>query len=550
MAERLMGVESELAFAAVDRAGQVIDIGRGVGRLLELARDRLKHLPGLGPLDMFLTNGSRLYADSGMHPESCTPEVANPWDAVRYVQANENLLAGLLREMAREPQFAEASLYKCNVDYSGTNSTWGCHESYLHRADPRLLSGEIIPHLVSRVIYTGAGGFRTGSAGLEFTLSPRAAHMTREVSDSSTYDRGIFHTKDESLSPEGYHRLHVLCGESLCSHAAMWLKMGATAVVVAMIEGGLRPGTGVRPRAALSALHTFASDPTCTRTVQVASGKSLTALQIQRHILELAEAHVADPFMPPWTAAVCRLWRAMLDRLEGGPQAVATTLDWAIKLSLYRDWAQREGVAWESLNDWAHVLNSLVAALAQTPFKDKSVTVEFALGPDSPIPDEVKRLGPYLAERGMNWNGLRPFVQLRPALFEADTRFGQIGESGIFASLDRQGVLDHAVPDVDNDNIEHAMANPPAVGRAKIRGRVVRERSGGDGRYVCTWMKIVDLEHKRVLDLSDPFASEETWREADDQTVGVDLASLDLRMMEVLMSRRRRAAAGSERVVF
>jgi len=53
--------------------------------------------------------------------------------------------------------------------------------------------------------------------GLRFTLSPRVRFLEREVSNNSTRDRGIFHTKDETLAADGYHRLHIICGESLCS---------------------------------------------------------------------------------------------------------------------------------------------------------------------------------------------------------------------------------------------------------------------------------------------------------------------------------------------
>lgn len=94
---------------------------------------------------------------------------------------------------------------------------------------------------LSRIVYTGAGGFNSRfRQGLQFTLSPRVWHLVRGVSEGSTEARGIFHTKDESLSAEGYHRLHILCGESVCSETAAWLKVGATALVVALIDAGLR----------------------------------------------------------------------------------------------------------------------------------------------------------------------------------------------------------------------------------------------------------------------------------------------------------------------
>ena len=68
----------------------------------------------------------------------------------------------------------------------------------------------------------------------------------------------IFHTKNESLSMKGYHRLHLLCGESLCSERATWLKIGITALIVAMIEGGGRPGNTVQLKDPLASMHLFA----------------------------------------------------------------------------------------------------------------------------------------------------------------------------------------------------------------------------------------------------------------------------------------------------
>src|SRR6185436_14148466 len=138
-----------------------------------------------------------------------------------------------------------------------------CHESYSHAAQPGALSDEIVPHLVTRIIYTGAGGFNSTSRGLEFTLSPRVSHLANVVSNNSTSDRGIFHTKDESLSKPGFYRLHIICGESLCSETAMWLKVGTTALVVAMAEAGLRPAASVALRWPLLAMQAISRDPTC-----------------------------------------------------------------------------------------------------------------------------------------------------------------------------------------------------------------------------------------------------------------------------------------------
>jgi hypothetical protein len=106
----------------------------------------------------------------------------------------------------------------------------------------------------------------------------------------------------------------------------------------------------------------------------------------------------------------------------------------------------------------------------------------------------------------------RRFLNLRTELFEIDTRFGQIGGGapGVFAALDKAGVLTHQVPGADN--VEHAIENPPAIGRAQLRGRMVRQLAPNSGRYLCGWTGIIDRQDGCLLDLNDPFETAERWQ--------------------------------------
>jgi proteasome accessory factor A len=506
----MFGVETEYALAAVTPEGKGGDRGRLLGELMRLAGVQIPSLVGFRDGDLYLQNGSRFYVDCGNHPELSTPECTNPWDVVRYIQAGERLLAGLCRQIESGGHgLREVALLKCNVDYSGAKSTWGSHESYLHLAEPAGLPRELIPHLVSRIIYAGAGGFNSLSPGLEFLISPRSPHLVAPVSDSSTSNRGIFHTKDESLCRGSYHRLHLLCGESLCSEIAAWLRVGTTALVVAMIEAGLRPGDGVDLPAPLEALHLFAGDPDFRAEVRCAGARRLTAAGIQRHYLEFAEAHLAGGFMPPWAPAVCQAWRELLARIEAAPRSRSRTCEWAIKLELSRERSRRRGIEPHTWPVWTEVVGGLVHALGETEYSGKPVRVEFVLGPDSPIRPAVERLTPILEMNALRWDLLRPFMDLRQELFEIDLRFGQIGERGIFGGLDRAGLLSHRVAGVDN--IEHAMTEPPAEGRARLRGEVIR-RFAGRSDVRCSWQKVWDNAGGKALDLNDPFERVEKWR--------------------------------------
>jgi proteasome accessory factor A len=538
--QRLFGIETEYALTAVDGRGRSMSRFEVIEALLQLARETLPHLPDELSSGMFLQNGARFYLDAGSHPELATPEVSNPWDAVRYVQAGEQMLLRLVAEYVRKRRSVRVSVYRCNVDLSGAGSAWGTHESVMHQANVARLPGQIIPHLVSRLIYSGAGGFDNQSAGIEFMLSPRVAHLTNAVSSESTHSRGIFHTKDEPLCGTGSHRLHIICGESLCAELSSWLKIGTTALVVALSEAGLNPGDAVELRAPVVAMQTFARDPTCTAVVETVRGARLTALAIQRHYLALADAHVGDTCMPPWAAEVCRQWRAVLDRLEHAPESVATALDWAIKLSLYKEHVRRRGLAWECLPVWNRVVGKLASALAGAGQRGRAFTADQVLGARSPVAEEVARLTPYVLDHGLSWNGLGLFLRVRQELFEIDTRFGQLGDGGIFSTLDAAGLLAHQVPGVDN--VEHAIGNPPDVPRARVRGETVRQLSGKGDRYTCDWEAVWDSASGRVLDLTDPFSAAAEWNDCT-----ADPACSSARGIRARMRQHRLLLRGLER---
>lgn len=517
MAAILFGIETEYALASPACPASDQPVQDVLKRLMARARETLVQLPAPSA-GMFVGNGGRLYVDCGGHPEFATPECDNPWDLVRYVLAGDRILVSLAAAVESSmPAASEVALFKGNVDLSGNETTWGCHESYLHTMPPAKLADQIIPHLVSRVIYTGAGGFDPLSPTLEFSVSPRVAHITCTNSPHSTSNRGIYHTKDEPLANQ-YSRLHVLCGESLCSHLASWLKVGTTAVVVAMSNAGLRPGKAIPLRAPLTALRTFAADPTCTAEVALADGRMVTARAIQEAYLAQAEAHLGNQCMPPWARDVCREWRAMLARLAGAPASVDRTLDWAIKWSLYDARVRRAGFTWERLAKCRVIATHLGAALRRCDHSKGRVRIEFLLGDESPIRQDVERMRSEVRRMGLDWSDLIDLFRLRRELFEIDTRFAQLGDRGVFTSLDRAGVLRHEVTGIDRiDDAEH---QPPAGGRAHVRGAAVQRLSGRPG-WTCDWEGVWDPEHgSPALDLSDPFETNQQWRWDPQQPLG------------------------------
>lgn len=518
MAERVFGLETEYAFAALTASGKRAGTGYALNRFMEAARAQLPHLPSHCSGGFFLESGGRLYVDSGGHPELTTPEVVNPWDICRYVLAGDRLLEQVAQRAVQGAQeFHKLFLSRCNVGYApGQCCTWGCHENYAYQGRVKDICGQMIPHLVSRIIYTGGGGFDNSSPGIVFLISPRVAFLQRAASEASTHNRGIFHNKDESLAGQGYHRLHILAGESLCSHRAMWLKSGVTALVLAMIEAGLRPCDEIALSSPVAAMVRFAADISLTARARTCDGRYRTALQMQRHILAKLEEHANHPIMPPWAPRACELLRDTLDRLEEGAGGVARCLDWAIKLALFQEFARRQQIDWDKLGEWNAVLQEAFRAVSAAATPDAAATAPAAmLKPGGLLEREVvSRMASAISARGLDPGQCGTVLRLRAQLLELDMRFAQVGEEGLFRILEQSGQLDHAVPGVDN--IEHAMANPPAQGRARLRGQCVQRFSRQGGRYACDWQGVWDMTKRRMLDLSDPLADEEHWQEMSD----------------------------------
>ncbi len=338
MLRTLMGLETEYAFSARSRRRSV-DICRGGldKRFLQIVARELPVLRGVGSSGLFLTNGGRLYVDIGGHPEFATAERPDPFEVVFAALAGDRIvakMAGLLRE---ECGLRRVVVSKSNVDYSGSDATWGCHESYGYaRSGRRRVFEGIVPHLVSRICFTGAGGFADG----KFTVSPRVRFLTEIHSGSSTTCRPIVHTKNEPLSNCGLNRLHLICGESLCSQWAQALKLGTTSLLVTMLDNGSVKTARMSPTDPLVAMKAFAKDPTWSTRVELEDGRRMSALEMQRCLLDLVVEGCERFDVPAWAPLVCRYWDRALSVLEHDPEAASTAFDWAIKLALFRRYSR------------------------------------------------------------------------------------------------------------------------------------------------------------------------------------------------------------------
>ena len=294
----------------------------------------------LGLANVILTNGARLYVDHA-HPEYSTPECTNPLDTVRWDKAGERVMAEAAARAAQMPGGAAIQLYKNNTDNKG--ASYGCHENYLmRRATPFAdIVRHLTPFFVSRQVICGAGrvGIGADGRGNGFQISQRADFFEVEVGLETTLKRPIINTRDEPhADPEKYRRLHVIIGDANMSEVSTYLKLGTTALVLAMIEEKFLD-SDLSIDAPVAELRAVSHDPSCRHLVTLRNGRKLTAIQLQLEYLEYARKYVEDRFgadVDEMTADVLDRWESVLSRLAAEPMSLSRELDWVAKLRAAR----------------------------------------------------------------------------------------------------------------------------------------------------------------------------------------------------------------------
>jgi proteasome accessory factor A len=308
-----------------------------------------------------LTNGARYYVDHA-HPEYSTPECANALELVLADKAGERVLArSMLAAKRLLGPDQEIVVYKNNSD--GKGNSYGTHENYLvDRAVPfASLVRVLLPWFVSRQVITGAGkvGSENGAPPVDFQLSQRADFFEEEVGLETTLKRPIVNTRDEPhADPQLYRRLHVIAGDANLCEVATLLKVGTTAIVLAMVEddflesaaiGGRKDFSIVSP---VSAMRTVSHDPTCRATVDLVEGGSMTAVELQWEFLRLAQKYADETGLAACGGEelggqILERWEAALGALERDPMSLDGQLDWVTKLSLLQAYTERDGLAWD-----------------------------------------------------------------------------------------------------------------------------------------------------------------------------------------------------------
>ncbi len=293
--------------------------------------------------DGFLRNGSRIYICTGGHLEIATPECRNAFEALKYDKAAELYMQiGVerankkyrekLRKRANAPSYIQC--WKANVEIDKRYSR-GTHESYaVVRRNFVGKENLLIPFLVLRKIFFGAGGFVAEKEGLKYVISPKAMVSKRVLTESPS-QWPILSTRDEPLGTKDKYRVHVTSGEGVRSEVTRLLNNALTSYVLDAIETGKLSHV----EDIWNPLQTFKDISANTEgdwRVKLTNGRTELAIDyLEANYLAVIEELFEERETSYWDKYVLDTFKRLCDKFRQGlleDPYVVRRLEWVLKL--------------------------------------------------------------------------------------------------------------------------------------------------------------------------------------------------------------------------
>ncbi|MCS4535080.1 Pup--protein ligase [Corynebacterium sp. HS2168-gen11] len=449
---RIMGIETEYGLTYT-HTGQHRNVNTD-----ELARVMFRPvLEQWQSSNIFTINGSRLYLDVGSHPEIATAECDSLSQLLAYEQAGDRIVETLARQ-AEETLKADGlpgTVYVLKNNLDSVGNSYGCHENYLVGREVVLktLGKALLPFLITRQLICGAGSVKDGS----FQLSQRADHVWEGVSSATTRSRPIINTRDEPhADSHKYRRLHVIVGDTNVAQPSFALKVGATCLVLEMIEAGFELPEYPLDKD-IRAIQDISRDRTGSAVLTLQDGRTVTALEVQRGYLAAATRWLQQRPDGQGTsnaemAKVIELWQRTLEAIETDHLSlIDRDIDWAIKLQLLRRYQQRLGV---DPTDFSH---------------------------------------PKLAQIDLAYHDIRP-------------------QRGLASVLQAKGLINTWIAE---EAVTHAINHPPATTRAALRGAFIQRARELGVDYSADWLRVKIIRPEpQIVEMGDPFLAVDSRVEA------------------------------------
>jgi Pup amidohydrolase len=203
---------------------------------------------------------------------------------------------------------------------------------------------------VTRQIFCGAGkvGAENGTDPCTYQISQRADFFETEVGLDTMVKRPIINTRDEPhANRDRYRRLHIIVGDSNMCEYSIYVKVGVTALVLQMMEDNFIT-KDLSLRNPVKAIKDVSRDLTCKQPIELASGRKLLPVDLQREYLHYAQRYVAERGADEPMRDILHKWEYMLDRLATDPFSLQREVDWVAKWHLLTSYMDRRREDWNS----------------------------------------------------------------------------------------------------------------------------------------------------------------------------------------------------------
>ena len=296
--------------------------------------------------NLVLPNGARFYVDHA-HPEFSAPEVLNPKDITKWDLAGEQIMRMAVALDAKEFPEDKIRIFKNNVDNKG--SSYGTHENYqVKRAIDfsKIVSG-LTPHFITRQIYCGAGRIGIGQKSEEigYQISQRADYIEAHVGLETTMKRPIINTRDEPhADPNISRRLHVIIGDANMSDFANILKVGATSLILSMIEQDFIDFEEVNLLNPVDIVKDISQDLDFKNLYILNNGRKFSAIDVQEWYLEKTKLFLTQHGYDENSRQVVDFWEQAITGLRNKREDLADRIDWIAKLILIEKYQEKNGL--------------------------------------------------------------------------------------------------------------------------------------------------------------------------------------------------------------
>lgn len=302
----------------------------------------------------FLFNGGRIYVDMG-HIEYCTPECASAVDTVLYDRAGDLLLVDAVEDLGYN---GKVKFFRNNIDHY-TGATFGCHENYSMDRHAPLSEKNVLSLLAfqsMRVLFTGSGRVGSASEGsiyetvsgiydnAPYQLSQRADYIHNDFFQWVQHNRAIINTRDEPLAdPRKYRRLHLLHSDTNVLPANLFLKVGASSLVLDLLEDDAMPEIELDD--AVGSLHLLNRRLEPPWNVLTRNGGDVDAVELLYEYWENADQNYRS--RDPESDAILNIWKKVLDGLASDCTELIGDLDWVTKQYILEQFMANENLNWD-----------------------------------------------------------------------------------------------------------------------------------------------------------------------------------------------------------